>query len=385
MGTERVSRQELVRRRRDNGFQGRDRELAVFRDNLGRDPLDDAFHFLFHVHGLAGVGKSSLIRQWEALARRHGLATAMVGDEVHSAVEAMEAVSAELGRQGHPLKKFDKRVAEWRRQRQEAEATRAEPGAEGAEGDPVLTSPSSTLIAQAGPAGLGLVPGLGPVAGALDPHQLAAATDRARTSLGTLLHGARDGHPAPDPTTALTRAFLEDLDQVARGRPGVVLLFDTYERTGPVLDTWVRDMLFTETCGTMPANVQVVLAGQDRLRAGTWDDWLDQVTRIPLDVFDEDEARALLASRGIRDDRVVEVLLRLSGRLPVLLDTLAQARPTDPDAVGDPSGTAVDRFLKWIDTPAHRAAALACALPQRLDEDVYQAVVAEDAAGGYPW
>ncbi|MGK5642239.1 hypothetical protein ACSNOK_28575 [Streptomyces sp. URMC 126] len=88
------------------------RELAVFRDNSAREPLDDAFHFLFRVHGLVN---------------------AVVGDEPHSAPEAMETAITQLGYQGHPLKKSDKHAAEWQRQRQrqEADVVPAESGMEG--------------------------------------------------------------------------------------------------------------------------------------------------------------------------------------------------------------------------------------------------------------
>ncbi|MEK8172158.1 hypothetical protein NKH77_31500 [Streptomyces sp. M19] len=44
---------------------------------------------------------------------------------------------------------------------------------------------------------------------------------------------------------------------------------------------------------------------------------------------------------------MVDVILRLTGGLPVLVSMLAERQPSGPDEVGDPSGTAVERFLKW--------------------------------------
>ncbi|MFD0429485.1 hypothetical protein ACFQ60_22705 [Streptomyces zhihengii] len=61
--------------------------------------------------------------------------------------------------------------------------------------------------------------------------------------------------------------------------------------------------------------------------------------------FTEAEARELLAARGIVDEAVVRDVLRLSGRLPVLLTTLAANPATAAGAVDDPSATAVERFL----------------------------------------
>ncbi|MGQ4482104.1 tetratricopeptide repeat protein [Streptomyces sp. SAS_276] len=67
------------------------------------------------------------------------------------------------------------------------------------------------------------------------------------------------------------------------------------------------------------------------------------------------------------------------------MHTLAQARPDSGGPVGDPSGTAVERFLKWETDPARRAAALALALPLQFDEDVYRAVAPPEAADQYAW
>ncbi|MFG2710061.1 tetratricopeptide repeat protein [Streptomyces goshikiensis] len=179
--------------------------------------------------------------------------------------------------------------------------------------------------------------------------------------------------------------FLEELSDVARRHPWVVLFFDTYERTGPMLDTWLRDVLVSERYGELPANVLVTLAGQSRLAARCWEDWHDLVTDWPLEVFTDAEAHQLLAGKGVTDERVVEVILRLSGRLPVLVSTLAESQPGSVEEIGDPSGTAVERFLKWEADPARRAAALACAFPQELDEDVFRAAVEEEAAELFGW
>lgn len=74
-------------------------------------------------------------------------------------------------------------------------------------------------------------------------------------------------------------------------------------------------------------------------------DYLSIRADLPLQVFTEAEARALLADRGVTDEQVVEVIIRLSGRLPLLVAMLAEARPDSVELVGDPSGDAVERIL----------------------------------------
>lgn len=387
MAEQQLSRQELIRRRRKSGFVGRRGEMSAFRENLAGDPLGDDYQFFFHVRGNAGVGKTSLLRQWEAVAREQGAATVYLDDGVHSAVEAMAEISARLGLQGLELRRFDKLLATFRQREHEAQSVRDTQTAAagvGAAQPPTASLPAS-VAAQVGLVGLGMVPVVGALAGAVDPQQVAQGADRLRAALGARLRSHDDVRLVMDPVRALTPVFLEELAESARQRPRMVLFFDVYERTGPVLDEWLRDIAFGDIHGVLPANVQIVLSGQGRLASQTWSDWLDLITEVPLEVFTEEEARSLLALRGVTDEPVVEVVLRLSGRLPVLVHTLAQARPDSDGAVGDPSGTAVERFLKWETDPARRAAALALALPLQFDEDVYRAVAPPEAAEQYGW
>ncbi|MFE4451854.1 tetratricopeptide repeat protein [Streptomyces sp. NPDC056796] len=368
---------------------GRRGELAVFRETFARDPEETGFPFLFHVRGNAGVGKSTLVRHWEAVARdQASVVTAYVDDEVHDAIEAMEAVSSRLGRQGHPLKRFDKQLATYRQRRHQADSAApvpqpapGEPGAAGA-----VPSPSSMVAAQVGLAGLGaLVPGAGALTGVLDPQQVALGADRVRAVLNTRLRSHDDVQLVMHPLVSLAPVFLDDLNEVAERCARVVLFFDVYERTGPVLDTWLRTIAFGDEYGTFPVNAQIVLAGQLRLDSRVWGDWLGMVTEVRLDVFSEEEARTLLSAHGVTDEPSVELVLRLSGRLPLLVDMLARSDPGGGQGMGDPSETAVERFLKWEPDPERREAALACALPLQIDEDIYRAVVPESVAESYAW
>ncbi|MCJ0871392.1 tetratricopeptide repeat protein [Streptomyces sp. AP-93] len=383
------SRQELIRRRRSVGFIGRQGEVSAFRDAL-RQPPEDAAQFLFHIRGPGGVGKSTLVRHLETIAREGGAVTAYVDESVADVIETMEAVSAQFAQRGLAMKGFDKLLATYRQRRHEADAgvLAAVTGPDPVTGGVPSPSPSSMIASQLGLAGLGMIPGVGALTGVVDPNQVAAGADRVKALLSTRLRNHGDVELVLSPLDTLTPAFLEELAEVARKHPWIVLFFDTYERTGPMLDTWLRDVLGSERYGEFPANVLVTLAGQSKLAARTWEDWHDLVTDWPLEVFTDTEARLLLTGKGVTDERVVEVILRLSGRLPVLVSTLAETQPgtvEEVEEIGDPSGTAVERFLKWVPDPARRAAALACAFPQELDEDVFRAAVEDEAAELFGW
>ncbi|KAB8166288.1 AAA family ATPase [Streptomyces sp. 3MP-14] len=382
MAQRRLTRQELSRQRREGGFVGRRRELDVFRENLARDPQGEEFRYLFHVRGNGGVGKSSLIRRWERQAVEHGAVTAVLGDEVHDVIEAMEAVAVRLRRQGAPLKDFEAKLAEYRQRRHEAERELGGPGVlDAAEGP----SPGGLVAAQAGLMAAGALPVVGAVAGAVDPAAVAAGVDRLRSRIAGRLRGSDDARLVLSPVRLLTPVFLGDLAEVARKWPLVALFFDVYERTGSVLDAWLREVICEETLGSLEANVLIVLSGQGPLHERHWGDWRTEITEVALDIFSEQEAHELLGARGVHDPATVEMVLRLSGRLPVLVDMLAHPRPTSPGEVADPAETAVDRFLKWVDDPDRRTVALACALPLHLDEDVYRSLAPEAAADAYAW
>ncbi|MFD6437726.1 tetratricopeptide repeat protein [Streptomyces venezuelae] len=389
---EEPSMQELIRRRGRAGFIGRRGELAAFRENFDVPPADLRHRFLFHVHGNAGVGKTSLVHELEQLAAERGALTAYVDDRVSSVPEALAAISAEFARQGRRLKGLDQLLTTHRERRHEAESVPVVPAQAAGEAAPATPAPSSGAMtaARASLVGLGLVPGVGALAGAVDPAQLAQGADRLRAGLSARFRNQEDVQLVLSPERVLTPVLLKELAQAAKTVPWIVLFFDTYERTGPFLDGWLHEVMTTTRHGALSAKAVVVTAGQQPFDTARWGGYADFVTDIALAPFTEEESRSLLAGKGVVAEPVVEEVLRLSGCLPVLVSTLAENRPADPDDVGDPSVTAVERFLKWEQDPVRRASALACALPRRLDADVVAAAVegvcaADDVPGIFAW
>ena len=367
MGPTRPSMQELIGRRRRAGFVGRVEERAAFRRNLGLPPEDERHRFLFHVHGAAGVGKTRLVRELEQIAREAGALTAYVDEGVAALPEAMAAMARQFAAQGRRFKELERLLATHRERRHEAESALVLGGAEEREGP----SAGSLAVARAAQVGLGMVPVAGAFAVALDAERLAEGADRLRARF----RSQEDVQLVLSPERILTPVLLTELAGAADAAPWVVLLLDTYERTGPFLDPWLHDVMTTDRYGALPANVVVVTSGQHPFDTARWGSFADFRTDLPLGPFTEAEARGLLADKGVRDEPVVAEVLRLTGGLPVLVSTLAESGPVGPAEVGDPSATAVDRFLKWERDPVRRAAALAGALPRRLDEDVFRSAV----------
>ncbi|MEW2394997.1 tetratricopeptide repeat protein [Streptomyces sp. NPDC046862] len=370
------SRGELIRQRTQARFVGRRAQLSLFAENLAKDPdsQEDPAEFLFHVRGVGGVGKSTLLRQWQEAARRAGAATAVVDEnDVHGVQQALTELARQLAEQAGPLKEFDKAAEQYRREQE----TAAEPVPGQGE-----ASVSSRAVAQAALGGASvLIPGAGAVTSMVNPDTAAQGLDRLRAGARARGRRGRAGD------TAVNRAFVSELERLCDRYPWVMLFLDTWEQTGRYLDGWLRDLL-EDTYGPLPVNVMVVLAGRDELAEREWAPLRAQVADVPLEVFSEAETRALLAARGVTEPDVVEAVVRLSMGLPLLVEILAFTRrgtAGDADADGDAVDRAVGRFMEGIKDDRQQETVLACALAPQLNEDIFAAAARREARGLWGW
>ena len=187
-----------------------------------------------------------------------------------------------------------------------------------------------------------------------------------------------------EPQEILTPLFWSEMAEVAREQI-VVLFFDTYEVTYETLDGWIREW-FEARYGELPSNVIIVIAGQHELDKNLWGSYEAIVSRLPLDMFTLEETREFLPRKGITEEHIVTDIVTLSGRLPLLVATLASEKPSAIDEIRDPSSTAVEYFLKQIDNFDRRRIAVDAALPRRLNRDVLAAITSEqDADNNFAW
>ncbi|MFJ1744177.1 AAA family ATPase [Streptomyces microflavus] len=165
----------MIRQRAKARFVGRRAQLALFAENLSKDPLseEDPADFLFHVRGVGGVGKSTLLRQWQEAARRADAVTAVVDEnDVHGVQQALVELARQLAEQAGPCKEFDKAVEQLRRE----QAAQAEPVP--VEGE---ASVSIRVVTQAALGAVSLIPGTGVVTAMANPDAAAQGLDRLRS------------------------------------------------------------------------------------------------------------------------------------------------------------------------------------------------------------
>jgi len=362
------SLQELIRSRQQSGFVGRLGELVQYQENLDLPVDDDRRRFLFNIHGDAGVGKTYLTRQLRRAADGRRALTAYVDETADDATAVMTAISAQFAEAGVRLGDFGKRADAYRRRRHELESDPQAPDDIAA----FLTKTAVTI----GLAAVRDIPVAGSLLASVDPAGAAEQADRARTYLARRIRDHADVRLLLSPADELTPVFVEELNRAAAGRP-VALFIDTYERTGLVLDHWLR-RLYDGQYGGLPVTLVTTISGQKPLSPNLWGDYLPVIADVALEPFSDAEARQFLTSKNIHDESTVQVILSLSGRLPLWLATLAEARPSSPADIGDPAGDAVERFLKWEDDPARRKIAMAAAMPRMVNQDV----LAEIAGAG---
>jgi tetratricopeptide (TPR) repeat protein len=370
------SLQDILKRRQQEEFVGREEQLAFFSRNLRWEIDDPRRRFVINVFGQGGVGKTWLLRRFQKLAEEIGAITACADENEEDVSSVMGCIAEQFEAQGHSLKAFAERYKVYHQRQQEIEAD-----PEALQGFPAFLG---RTVAKGSLRLVRRVPVGGVVAEFVDEEAFATLAGDFTAYVARKIRNKDEVHLVLKPVEVLTPLLLTDLQEVAKKHP-IALLFDTYERTGNFLDSWLRDLLYGRH-GDVPPDILLVVAGQNELDRNHWAPYGGLLARLPLEPFTEDEARGYLSRKGITDERVAEVILGLSGRLPLLVATLAAESPDDPEKVGDPSGEAVERFLKWVEDPKQRQVALDAALPRRLNRDVLAVLVREEEANGlFAW
>ncbi|MEH2314379.1 MAG: tetratricopeptide repeat protein [Nostoc sp.] len=364
------SLQDILKQRQQSGFVGREDQVNQFRQNLGLPLEDDRRCFLFNVWGQGGVGKSTLLRQFRKIADEAKIISAYIDEAEKSVPEVINRLAEEFERQGHKLTQFTERYKVYRQKRQELETDPEVPqGFSAFVGKTVVKT--GVRLARRVPVG-------GAVFDFVDEDALATQAGEWASYVAKKITNKDEVLLVQEPVEILTPLFLQDIFKIAK-QTAVVLFFDTYERTGEFLDNWLREILEGRH-GEVSLNILITIAGRQELDKNHWTPYEGLIVRFPLEAFTEEEAQQYLTRKGITDNRIIEVILRLSGNLPLLVGMLADAHPNDPNQVVEPSSSAVERFLKWIDDPKRQQVALDAAIPRCLNRDVIAKLRGEQEA-----
>ncbi len=365
------SRKEARERRRKENFVGRGEQLRKFEENL----LDEAPLLILSVTGEGGVGKSTLLKQFENLAHKRNAIVITCDDEYTSPAAVMGRVAEELAKAKFAHSTFDERYKEYRKLRQEVEG---DPKAPRGVIDLIARGVSDAAIKSAR-----RVPGASPFLEHVDEKA-------AGETLSQFAHYAIDRWGNKDevrllrePERILTPLWLELMAKATASRR-VLLLFDVFERTSASLASWLLALCGFDDYGDFDTNLSFVIAGREPLEQH-WTELAGDICHMPLEPFTPEETRGYLLTRAIADEQLVAQIHEDTGGLPVLVELLAATNPQPGVPLRDVSKDAVERFLQWVEQEDRRRAALLAAVPRRFNRDILSAALGSDATATFNW
>ena len=322
-------------------FIGRTGELLFFVQNILKP--EEPTHNIISIWGQGGVGKSTLLGRFIDEARsadfKDYCLTAIVDELQTTPASIMEKFATQLHMQGAFVKALRHYKEVLRTQQTEREM------------------PHDTLVKRtpvfAGAAVEG-VPFVGPLLG-----EGVKATAEHLLDRRYKVQRRRDIELMEDPGNELTRAFVDELNQLVDTRvllgsgkvktQRIILFFDTFEQLAIEAVPWLLNYLLHTD---IKSNVVLVIAGRDPIERSIPEDmkrWMsyydnDIIYSISLNSFTKDETRSYLIKRDITDPDRIATIWQLSQGLPLYLSLLT----SNPRGKVDPAADVVANFLRWI-------------------------------------
>ena len=153
-----------------------------------------------------------------------------------------------------------------------------------------------------------------------------------------------------DPFKNLTDAFVDDLEGCAKQRP-VILILDTYEKSTPEIDIWLRQFLLTNK-KLKKSKVRIIISGCNRLiKTEEWRELNSSHNLIIREIaslkeFDRNQVADYANKIGISDRREIHDLWKNTNGFPFHLDLIRQSKQ-DGEPINCPEEIS-ERLLKGL-------------------------------------
>jgi tetratricopeptide (TPR) repeat protein len=267
---------------------------------------------LLVIHGLGGTGKSTLLKMYLLLGRRHHVPVAGVtSEDVPSPADVLGGWADDLSRKGISLSAFQKTLNHYRAIQTKVEAE--------AKGSQLARELSKTAAKTAIDMAASAIPIVGPLIGVVGGQSADAFIDWLHSFLSK-----PDMNLYLDPVKRLNADFLSDLTRVATHQR-LVLVIDTYEQM-TALDEWMRDL-----ARRLPQNVLLVIASRTvPAWERAWQGWMGKAEIIELREMTSDNLQTLVhryyayIRGGDPDPKQVEAIVQFARGLPIVATTVVQ-------------------------------------------------------------
>ena len=272
---------------------------------------------LLVIHGIGGVGKSTLLKMYGLSCHKHHIPIALVAsEEAPSPVDMLANWAEDLSHNGITLPTFQKTLNHYR-------AIQAKIEDELKKGYQVRSQIAGTLGKTAAKTAINMaasaIPIVGPLVGSLGSESAEAFVDWLRSFLSK-----PDIELYLDPTKRLDNDFLSDLARVP-AEQRIVLMTDTYEQM-TALDSWMRELVHR-----LSKNVLMVIAGRivppwDR----AWQGWMGKAEIVELKEMTPDDIHSLVhryyayIRSGNPDPKQVGAIVEFARGLPMVATTVVQ-------------------------------------------------------------
>lgn len=336
---------------------------------------------LLIIHGVGGVGKSSLLRMFRLHCKNAGIPVAFAsGDEAKSAVEVLFFKSQageergwvpDLKADGVHFPKFDATFEDYKAIQAKVDKQVRKAGGRAAD---IAGKAASKTVEAAGGALAGaaigsVIPGIGTTIGGVLGGVLGEMGAEALTNWLRGFLKKPEIDLLLDPAKKLTEDFLDDLTK-AGGKRRIILMLDTFEQM-TTLDDWVRDVAQQ----LHDANVLFVIAGRAFPNwSRAWLGWevnaqVEELKPMGEEVMRELVRRYYATMRGGEPEpNQVDAIIRFARGLPIVVTSLVRLWVKYPGSFGDIQivkpevmSDLVDRLLEGVPTtliPALEAAAV---------------------------
>jgi tetratricopeptide (TPR) repeat protein len=291
---------------------------------------------LFVIHGVGGVGKSSLLKMFRLHSKNVNVPVALAsGDDSKSALDVLTRWTEDLKADGVAFPAFGKTFEHYRaiQAKVDTEAQKSRGKMADLAGK-AAGKTAETAAATAVGAALGsVIPGIGTIAGAIGGIGAEALVDWMRGFLTK-----PDIDLLLDPTKKLTDDFLDDLGKIAE-KKRIVLMLDTFEQM-TALEDWARDVaqrvgqisnLPVGQVGNLSYGVLLVIAGRALPNWGrAWSGWMANAQVEELKPMSEDVMRELIRRYyatmrgGEPNPTQVDAIIRFARGLPMVVTSAVQ-------------------------------------------------------------